>query len=580
MRKYILLFALAAMVCASAASAQFNPRQPFYVSEPATAEQFDALMADMDCKDMTNLDLLGAQQKAQQNWQQLCYNSYNKPELKAQLNKLMCDALKKDLPAQTSAWLLRQLRWTATASEVPAIAPFLTKNVMFVVEEAAFTLAQIPGPEAQAALLDAQKNAPPKRVAMLNGALKNRAENLTVGTEIVMPQAIPYVQKDTVDKYLADWKSFDGVLKTRVLASLTVRQDKAYLPLVVDSIQNGSDSVKRAAILSLEKLGTVKELPLLLDYASVDRGLVARIASFIETEGFDEALQATQEKETDAGKFALISEILATRNVDITATLFARAKKADCPNRIDLLRQAQKLSNGQNIGDFVDALVLCSAGGQRDDAERIIAALIPGDASQVIAKMGQYPGSLLFGALGRIGGDAAKDTLNKAVAGSDAELRDAAIKALCNWPNAQGAENLYELSQKDSLDKGQKIAALRAYIRVVSLPDDQIGIRASAADKLGWLQKAFDSSTRLDEKKLVISRLNAIRDVKSLDFALKYINDPELAETVYRAIADLAHHNNLRQPNKDKFGPAMDTVIEKSSDKGLVDRVKRYRELM
>ena len=423
-------------------------------------------------------------------------------------------------------------------------------------------------------------NAPPKKVAMFKGALQNRGENLAVGTEIVMPMAIPYVQKDTVDKYLADWKSFDDVLKTRVIASLTVREDKAYLPLIVDSIQNGSDDVKRAAVLALEKLATVKELPLLLDYASVDRGLTARIASFIETEGFDDALIALQENEKDAGKFALISEILATRNVNISKSLFACAKKADCPNRLDLLRQAQKLSDGKNIADFVDVLALCPAGGQKDDAERIIAALTPGNAEAVIAKMGQYPGTILFGALGRIGGDAAKETLNKAVASQEADVRDAAIKALCNWPNAQAAENLYDLSQNDSLDKGQKIAALRAYIRVVSLPDDQIGIRASASDKLKWLQKAFDSATRIDEQKLVLSRLNAIRDVKSLDFALQYIDNQELAETVYRAIADLAHHNNLRQPFKDKFGPAIDTVIEKSQDKGLVDRVKRYRELM
>ncbi|MBR5160850.1 MAG: hypothetical protein IKW80_04415, partial [Thermoguttaceae bacterium] len=215
-----------------------------------------------------------------------------------------------------------------------------------------------------------------------------------------------------------------------------------------------------------------------------------------------------------------------------------------------------------------------------EEAEKIIASMTPGNASAVVARMNDYPGSTLLGCLGRIGGNDAKAAIEKALKSNDNAVKDAAIKAICNWPNAEVADDLFAISKDSAYNNGQQIAALRAFIRVVSLPDDQIGVKFSVDDKLSRLQKAFDSATRVDEKNLVISRVGSVRDVKSLDFVLRYANDPQLAETVYRAIADLAHHNFLRQPNRDKFEPAMKMVIEKSKDNGLVDRVKRYLDQM
>ena len=124
----------------------------------------------------------------------------------------------------------------------------------------------------------------------------------------------------------------------------------------------------------------------------------------------------------------------------------------------------------------------------------------------------------------------------------------------------------------------QKIAALRSFIRVISLPDDKIGIGISKDGKLDKLKEAFKISTRVDEKRLILSRLAANRTVKSLQFAVECAADPELAEAAYAAIADHAHDNVLRQQNMDVFGPAMDLVINKSTNKDLVERVKKYKE--
>lgn len=578
MKTYLYsLVAALALVCSSNAFA-LDPKAEIPVEPFISQEDFDSLLPLMDCKDMTNRDQVNAQQTVQQNFQNLVFKSWNKPELKAHLNKLMVEAIGKDLPAQSKAWLLRQLRWTATPAEVPAIAQCLSKNVTFVTDEAAQTLAYIQCPEAEAALKAAQEAGTVKNKLIFSGALTNRAEDLSVPTETALPLAIPYLPKADVDKYLAGWNSFDEADKVRALAALTAREDKAYLPVVVDAIQNGSDAVKRAGIIALEKIGTADQIPLLIDFP--DSGLANRIAGNIVSDGFDQALIKMLGSTEDNGKRSRISAFLTARFIDVSNTIFKWAKAKDCPNRIELFEQADKMAGKDRLGDFIDVLILVKPSKERDKMENMIAAKTSGDASVAIAKMEQYPGAELFSLIGRIGGDAAKETLNKAVQSTDSALRDGAIKAMCNWPNAQVASELFAISQNASLDKGQKIAALRAYIRVVSLPDEQIGVAMSADEKLTALQKAFDAAQRVDEKKLVISRASSVRDIKSLDFVLKFVDEQDLSETVYTAVADLAHHNFLRQPNKDKFRPAMERIIEKSKDGALVERVKRYMSLM
>ena len=62
---------------------------------------------------------------------------------------------------------------------------------------------------------------------------------------------------------------------------------------------------------------------------------------------------------------------------------------------------------------------------------------------------------------------------------------------------------------------------LRAFIRVISLPDEKIGIQMTRDEKLEQLKEAYSLAQRPDEKKLILSRLAANRNVNSLKFAME-----------------------------------------------------------
>jgi len=150
-------------------------------------------------------------------------------------------------------------------------------------------------------------------------------------------------------------------------------------------------------------------------------------------------------------------------------------------------------------------------------------------------------------------------------------LRDAAVRGLCNWPNATVADDLLKLATLSS-DGDHKVSALRAYVRVVTLPTPE----RKDLQTLEALKKAMSLASRDDEKKLILSRVAAnARHVQTLRWVLPYLDDAALRKEAAKAIVELGHRKELLEPNKKEFTPALNKVIEVCTDRGVVDRAQR-----
>ena len=240
---------------------------------------------------------------------------------------------------------------------------------------------------------------------------------------------------------------------------------------------------------------------------------------------------------------------------------------------------AETLATKDNIGDFVDVFLAIPQGGERDRAEQIISRLCDGDANPVIAKMNNQNGPQIFLLLGRIGGDAAFAQIERGLKANDANMIALSVRALCNWPNAKVYKELLDAAKNQAYPEQLRIQALRAFIRVVSLPDDQDGIDMSGAQKLDNLKAAFALATRDDERNLVLERVGAVRELASVEFALEQVDKPALKAKALNAILDLAHQDYLRKQNKALFTKALDVVLEKG-DQGQKDRAGNYKNAL
>jgi hypothetical protein len=91
------------------------------------------------------------------------------------------------------------------------------------------------------------------------------------------------------------------------------------------------------------------------------------------------------------------------------------------------------------------------------------------------------------------------------------------------------------------------------------------------------LKAAMDLATCDKDRKLILNRAGAIRTMSTLDYVASYLDNPRLAQEACATIVELAHHRDLREPNKARFDRLLDRVIAASRDPVVVERAKRYK---
>ncbi|MBQ9799588.1 MAG: HEAT repeat domain-containing protein [Thermoguttaceae bacterium] len=536
----------------------------------------------MTAQNMADGGQVGEMEKAQQGWMNyVLETASDKPETRAEANKAALEALAGDYPVVTKAWLLHVLQWTADETCVDAIAPFLANEDARLVDAASRALAEIPGDAALKALEKARDAAEGDKKAAFEHFIKSRSVDCSPAVETETIQSLPYVSDAKFAEFMSGFDKLSDDDKARALGALRVRKAKDFVDVAVKALKSESVEVKRAAILALEKIATGKEFDVLYEQMKTfDRGFVADAMKRIPGADFDAAVAAALKKETNGDNAATLADVVSARYlVSEVSSLLDSAKKGDCPIRLQLLTAAERLATKEHIGDFVDAFVAIPAGGDRDRAEQIIARLCEGDATPVIAKMNNANGATIFPLLGRIGGDAAFAQIERGLKSGNAAMIALSVRSLCNWPNAKVASQLLDAAKNGAYPENMRIQALRAYIRVVSLPDDQDAVDMSGADKLAALKDAFKLATRDDERNLALERVGSVRELDSVKFALEHVDNKALQNKALNAVLDLAHQDFLRKKDKDLFTKALDVVLEKG-DQGQKDRAGRYKAAM
>ena len=275
-------------------------------------------------------------------------------------------------------------------------------------------------------------------------------------------------------------------------------------------------------------------------------------------------------------------EILATRRAfDTIPDILPAAVDDDSSVRAAAMAALGQLAGPEHIPGMVRGVLAAEAGREREAAEKAV-MLVCGrisegqqQAAPLLAAMDTLNAAdrmAVLPALGRVGGPAALKIVKAAIADSDPRLHEAGLRALCNWPDASIAPELMELVQADE-HPGDRTAALRALIRVAPLPDGR-----TDAEKLELLRTALALCTRDTERNLVLQRAAAIRILETLRFLVPYLDQPAYAQQACQSVVELAHHRDLREPNKAEFDRALDKVIQTSGDATLIDRANRYKK--
>jgi HEAT repeat protein len=297
--------------------------------------------------------------------------------------------------------------------------------------------------------------------------------------------------------------------------------------------------------------------------------------------GIDEAI-VTALKHADGGLQATLIDVLESRRATCAVPfLLEQAADPEATIRSRAIRALGSVAQPDALPAMIDLLLRTPKGQERDDLEKAIVLVAgrandPGQQSApVLARLSRADDAqsiILLPLVGRIGGKAALATVQQSLNNGNAEIHDAALRALCNWPDASVAQNLMDVVNRSDSQEA-RIPALRAYIRVVSLPSERL-----AAETLAMLKLAMDKASRADEKKLILSRAPSARCLETLRWVLPFVDDPELARDASLAVVELAHHRELMGPNHKEFTDALNKVSQTCNDREIVDRAKRYAQ--
>jgi HEAT repeat protein len=343
--------------------------------------------------------------------------------------------------------------------------------------------------------------------------------------------------------------------------------------------------VRLAAIGALGFLGEPADARLLLrlltEGSPAEQDAARTALTRLPGESVSTAVAAEMKQAAVAKRVTLIGILATRRAFDTAADLLPAAVDADSSLRSAAMAALGELAGPEHIPGMVRGILAAEPGREREAAEKAVMLVCSriNDAQQQAAPLLAAMEPLnpadrmaVLPALGRVGGPAALKIVKTAIADSDPRLHEAGLRALCNWPNASIAPELMERVQADD-HPGDRTAALRALIRVAPLPDGR-----SEAARLELLQKALALCTRDTERNLTLQRAAAIRAPETLRFLVPYLDQPAYAQQACQAVVELAHHRDLREPNKAEFDRALDKVIQTSKDATVVDRANRYKK--
>jgi hypothetical protein len=173
--------------------------------------------------------------------------------------------------------------------------------------------------------------------------------------------------------------------------------------------------------------------------------------------------------------------------------------------------------------------------------------------------------------LGRVGGRKLINFVADIATGQDATRRRLGIDALSNWPDASVADKLLEIANK-ATDSGERKEAFQGYVKVAAARDNR-----NDKQRLERMKQAMKAAKTPEEQSLVINRTRTAYDVDSLRFVLPYVDQPPFAQIACETIVEIAHHREVRDPNKAEFDKALDKVITTAKDPVVIDRAQRYK---
>ena len=334
-----------------------------------------------------------------------------------------------------------------------------------------------------------------------------------------------------------------------LLRVLGRRGDRSTRDIFIQAASDQSEVVRVVALTALARVGDASAVPLLaraiVKGTRPEQQAARRSLYRLSGPGVNRAIisSAASEQFEIKARVELIRS-LKTRNArDAVPGLLTLASGPDAPARLEAFKALAALAAGNDAPALVKLLVNIRGSSERRVAENAVVAACKRRtqerAAPVLAALPGAAGSArvsLLKVLGRIGGAKSLAAVRDLLKHGSTAIRDAAIRALTDWPDPEPMPDLLALA-KGADQEVHRVLALWGYVRMIGLAGED-GPRETT--RVSEYERAWQVAWRDEQRKLILAGLSDVNDIAALSMAERFLDNEALAAEAAAAITKIA----------------------------------------
>lgn len=373
--------------------------------------------------------------------------------------------------------------------------------------------------------------------------------------------------------------------KAAILRAAANYAGRQALPLFLASLKDEDAQVRMAAVLGLGRVGDASTLPVLAGMAaSVDqevRGAARTMLTRLEGADIEPAMvsYAKDEEETPEARSEMIRALGARRAVSAAPDLIQTASDREEDVRMASLKALAEVADDSAVPALLGLLEKAGGDAERRESANALAAACR-TAREVEACVGPVVGlaekaaapvrCALIEALGRIESAKALAAVRRALKSQEAAVREASVRSLAGWPNAEPIEDLRALA-KEGETEILRATALGGHVRMIGLATDR-----PADETCRMYEAAMEIAERDQERKAIYAAIGTLADAEALRLIELYLEDMETTgEDSLRADAETAYVDvaiALAASAPTEAREALDRICDSFKNEELVKR--------
>jgi len=336
--------------------------------------------------------------------------------------------------------------------------------------------------------------------------------------------------------------------QVKLVAALAGYPGERVVATIVDATRSNSAAVRTAAMKALASTGGPSEVPLVAQAAAATRGgeqaRARATLGAMKGRDVDAAILALVAEEPTEDVHAELVAAIADRRMFAAKGVVAAAISSPSPRiRLSALRAIRSIGTPSDIPAALDVFATSDDELERAEAANTVAALAEKIArpdrraaavrSRLEDETDPAVRARYVSLLAQIGDDSTLPLLRRTLQDGDAEVRDAAVRALVAWPSPAARDDVMKLA-RDARDETHRLLAIAGLVRITTL-DRYRDPEAAVGD----LRQAASFSWRPEEWKLVLGALVRFPCPAALELATSFEREPAVAAEAAVAIEKL-----------------------------------------